>query len=72
MVECMSNFTVDFDLCEHFIYGKHNLVRFSSGATRSKGILELVHSDVFVLVCVPSLGKHVYYVVFNDDFSRNT
>jgi hypothetical protein len=24
MVEGMSNFTLYFDLCEHFIYGKHN------------------------------------------------
>jgi hypothetical protein len=24
MVEGFSNFTLDFDFCEHFIYGKHN------------------------------------------------
>jgi hypothetical protein len=47
MVEGMFDCTLDFDLCEHYIYGKHNRVRFSSGATREKGILELVHSDVF-------------------------
>ena len=37
-----------------------------------KQILELVHSDVFGPVKVPSLGKSVYYVSFIDDFSRNT
>jgi hypothetical protein len=47
MVEGMSNCTLDFDFCEHFIYGKQNRVRFSSSATRAKGILELIHSDVF-------------------------
>jgi hypothetical protein len=72
MVEGMSNFTMDFDFCEHFIYGKHNLVIFPYGNTRAKGILELIRSDVFDPVHVPSLGKSVYYVSFIDDFSRNT
>ena len=42
MIDC----TIDFDLCEHCIYGKQNQVRFASGATRAKGILELMPSDV--------------------------
>ena len=45
---------------------------FPSGGKRTKQILELVHSDVFGPVKVPSLGKSVYYVSFIDDFSRNT
>jgi hypothetical protein len=57
MVEGMSNFSLDFDLCEHCVYGKQNRVRFRSGATRAEGILQLVHSDVFGPVSVPSLGK---------------
>ena len=32
----------------------------------------MIHSDVFGLVLVPSLGKSVYYVSFIDDFSRYT
>jgi len=47
-------------------------VSFPSGAKRAKGILELVHNDVFGPVLIPSLGKFVYYVSFIDDFSRNT
>jgi len=47
-------------------------VSFSSGAKRVKGILELMHNDVFGPVSVPSLGKSVYYVSFIDGFSRNT
>ena len=35
---------------------------FPSGGKRAKQILELVHSDVFGLLKVPSLGKSVYYV----------
>jgi hypothetical protein len=72
MVEGMSNCSLYFDLCEHFVYGKQNRVRFPSGATRAEGILQLVHNDVFGAVSIPSLGKSVYYVSFIDEFSRNT
>jgi hypothetical protein len=71
MFEGMSNCTLDFDFCEHFIYGKHNRVRFPSGDTREMGTLELIHNDVFRPVNVPSLAKSMYYVSFIDDFSRN-
>jgi hypothetical protein len=69
MVEGMSNFSLDFDFYEHFLYGKQNQVRFSSGAMRVEGILQLVHNDVFGPMSVPSLGKYVYYVSFIDEFS---
>jgi hypothetical protein len=72
MVEGMSNCSLDFYFCEHCVYGKQNWVRFPSGAIKVEGILQLVHSDVFGPVSVPSLGKSVYYVSFIDDFSRNT
>jgi hypothetical protein len=39
IVECMSKFSLDFDLCEHYVYGQHNLVIFPSGAMREDGIL---------------------------------
>ena len=45
---------------------------FPAGGKRVKHILELVHSDVFRPMKVPSLGKPVYYVSFIDYFSRNT
>jgi hypothetical protein len=41
MVEGMFNCTLDFDFCEHSIYGKQNRVRFPSGATREKGVFEI-------------------------------
>jgi hypothetical protein len=39
MVEAMSNCSLDFYFCEHCVYGKHNRVRFSFGATRAEGII---------------------------------
>ena len=72
MAEGMNDCTLDFDLCENCIYGKHNQVIFASCATREKGILELIHSDVFGPMFVPSLGRSVYYVSCIDDFSKNT
>jgi hypothetical protein len=72
IVEGMSNCSLDFDFYEHCLYGKQNRVRFPSGATREEGILQLVHSDVFGPVSVPSLGKSMYYVSFIDNFSRKS
>ena len=47
MVEGMTCCTLDFVFFEHCIYGKQNQVIFAFGATRAKGILKLIHSDVF-------------------------
>jgi hypothetical protein len=47
-------------------------VEFTFGVTRENGILELVHSDVFGPVTVPSLGGSLYYVSFINNFSRKT
>ena len=58
MVEGMTDCTLKFDLCEHCIYGKQIRVRFASGAIRAKGILELIHSDVFGHVPIPLLEKY--------------
>ena len=64
----MSNFSLDFDFCEHCVYGKQNQVCFPSGAKRANKILELMHNDVFGRVLVPSLVKSVYYFSFIYDF----
>ena len=49
-----------------------SLVKFPSGATRAKGILKTLHSDVFGPVSIPSLGESLYYVSFIDEFSIMT
>ena len=68
----MSNSSLDFDFCENFVYWKQNRVSSPSGGKREKHILELVHSDVFGPVKIPSLGKSMYYVSFRYDCSRIT
>jgi len=72
MIKCISNSSLDFDLCENCVDGKQNQVSFPSGGKRVKQILELVCSDVFGTMLVPSLGNSMYYVLFIDEFSRNT
>jgi hypothetical protein len=72
MAEGFPECGLEVNFCEHCIYGKQFRVRFPFGATMENGIIELVHSDVFGLVTVPSLGGSLYYVSFIDDFSRKT
>ena len=62
-VEGMSNFNFDFDFCEHCLYGKQNRVKFLYGATREKEIPELIYSDVFGPIPIPSLGGSLYMLV---------
>jgi hypothetical protein len=72
MVEEFLECNLEVKFCENCIYGKQSRVRFPSGVTRENGILELVNSDVFGPVSVPSLGGSPYYVSFIDDYSRKT
>ena len=52
--------------------GKYAKVAFSSNENRSKGILDLIHSDVGGPMLAVSLNGYYYYVIFIDDFSRRT
>ena len=45
--------SLDFYLCENFVYGKKNRVRFPSGSKKMKQTLEFVHNDVFGPLKVP-------------------
>jgi hypothetical protein len=42
---------------------------FSSSDSRSKGILDLILTDVFGPMTVASLNGYLYYVLFIDDHS---
>jgi hypothetical protein len=43
---------------------------FLSSDSRSKGILELIHSNVCGPITIASLNGYLYYVLFIDDHSR--
>jgi transposase InsO family protein len=43
-----------------------------SSDNRSKGILDLIHSEVCGPMIVASLNEYLYYVLFIDDHSRKT
>ena len=72
LVDGLNDCNLEFDFCEHCIYGKQNRIQFYSSSHKSSCILDLIHSDVFGPVDVPSIGRSVYYVSFIDDFSRRT
>jgi transposase InsO family protein len=40
--------------------------------SRSKGILDLIHSDICGSMSSPSLNGCLYYAIFIDDFSRKS
>ena len=72
MVKGFPDCSFEFNLCEYCVYGKQNHVSFPTKARRAKRMLELVHSDVFLPLSVPSLGGSRKYVSFIDDFTRMT
>lgn len=52
--------------------GKNTRKPFTNSETRSKDILDLIHSDMCGPVSGKSLEGHLYYVTFINDHSRKT
>ena len=59
-------------VCKGCAKGKNTKTTFQSSESKSKGILEIIHSDVCGPMSSRSLSRYVYYVSFIDDFSRKT
>jgi transposase InsO family protein len=59
-------------ICRGYALGKNLKGSFLSCDNRSKGILDLMHSDVCGPMIVASLNGYLYYVLFIDDHSRKT
>ena len=55
MIEGIPHCPLDFNLCEHCVYGKHNWGSFSYCATKEKGIMLLINTNVFRYVLAPSI-----------------
>ena len=63
----------DLDFCENCVYGKHKRDKFIKFGKENKSEkLELVHTYVWELSRVSSLGGSHYYVTFIDDATRKT
>lgn len=60
---------VSLPFCEHCVISKQHRLKFGTSTAKSKGILDLIHSDVWKAP-VLSLGGARYFVSFIDDFSR--
>jgi hypothetical protein len=60
------------DPCKGCTLGKYAHKAFPSSEHRSKGILDLIHSDVCGPISVQSVNGFSYYVIFIDDYSRKT
>jgi hypothetical protein len=59
-------------ICRGCALGKNVKGSFSSSDNRSKGFLDLIHTDVCGPMNVASLSGYLYYVLFIDDHSRKT
>jgi hypothetical protein len=62
----------DDGVCRGCALGKNAKGMFSNSDNRSKGILDLIHSDLCGPMIVASLSGYLYYVIFIDDYSRKT
>ena len=61
--------SVNVPFCEHCVINKQLRLKFNRSHTRSKYILDLVHSDIWESSNISMRGvKH--FVIFIDDYSR--
>ena len=67
---CSAFYFSDFEVCEHFLYGKQTQSPHKRGSTCKTEPLLLVHSDVCGPMPTISMGGASYFVTFIDDFSR--
>jgi hypothetical protein len=59
----------DFGMCVDCIKGKQSK-HTKNCATRSGGLIEIVHIHICVPFDSPSFGRENYFIIFIDDFSR--
>ena len=54
-------------ICKGCALGKNTKQSFPKSDHKSKSILELIHTDLYGLILVPSLNGCLYYIIFIDD-----
>ena len=65
-------FQTEHNVSRHCALGKKIKTNFPRSTNISKGILDLIHSDVCIPMSASSLSGYLYYVLFIDDFSRKS
>jgi hypothetical protein len=60
------------DPCKGCAMGKYAQIPFPPSEHRSKGVLDLIHSDICCPMSVESVSGFKYFVLFIDDYSRKT
>ncbi|GJV06418.1 retrovirus-related pol polyprotein from transposon TNT 1-94 [Tanacetum coccineum] len=58
------------DFCENYVLGKSHRVSFGVGRHTTQGVIDYVHSDLWGLSQVESLGGKRYFLSIVDDYSR--
>ena len=59
-------------VCKGCVLGKYAKATFSSSDSKSKGILDLIHSDASGPMLAVSFNGYYYNVIFIDDFGGRT
>ena len=59
----------DFDICIDCIKGKQTK-QIKKNATRSKELLEIIHTDICGPLHIPCFSGEKYFITFIDDLSR--
>jgi transposase InsO family protein len=73
MVTCFLGFIVEQDgVCKGCALSKQAKATFPNSETRSKGALDLVHSDIVGPMSVESISGCSYFVTFIDGYSKRT
>jgi 5'-3' exoribonuclease 2 len=73
MVIGLPDFNFDHQgVCRGCALGKNVEASFPSNKTQTKGILNLIHSNVGGPMSIASMKGASYYVTFIEDFSRKT
>ena len=62
--------TCKLDFCKYCVFGKQNKVQFKTTTHKIEEVLDYVHTNVWGLVRVASLGGSMYFVSFIDDYSQ--
>ena len=73
MVDGLPHISSTNGVCESCVLGKHHREMFQKGkAWCAKEPLQLIHSDIFYPLEVPSLSHTIYFFTFIDDFSKKS